>query len=230
MIVLDYKECGKDIKISPYNTQQEKEMLLCLTMYENQSLDDALILCNVENNIIETLTTNEKKALLYRFREISIGDEINTKFECIHCKKANEAPVNISNIIESANIKNEHIIDCFKELTHDNFQDFVDINLEELDVDEYEDLYEETYNSITKFNFRKEIRCNLCGESNYTDISAPKFIIDNMSEDSVMSLYQTYNDLNYYGNYTKQDIDTLLPFERFILISLLNKSKEEINR
>ena len=59
MIVLDYKECGKDIKISPYNTQQENEMLLCLTMYEIQSLDDALILCNVENNIIETLTTNE---------------------------------------------------------------------------------------------------------------------------------------------------------------------------
>jgi hypothetical protein len=51
-----------------------------------------------------------------------------------------------------------------------------------------------------------------------------------MSEDSLMSIYQTYNDLTFFGKYTKQDIDTLYPFERTILISLLNKTREDMTK
>jgi hypothetical protein len=53
------------------------------------------------------------------------------------------------------------------------------------------------------------------------------FIIDNMSEETLSSIYKLYNDFVYGSKYTKQDIDTMYPFERQILISLLNKTNEE---
>jgi len=50
-----------------------------------------------------------------------------------------------------------------------------------------------------------------------------------MSEDSLTSIYQTYNEMIFHSHYTKQDIDSLYPFERIILFSLLNKTKEDLN-
>ena len=51
-----------------------------------------------------------------------------------------------------------------------------------------------------------------------------------MSEDSAASMYQTYNDFVFHGKYSKLDIDSMYPFERTILISLLNKTIEEMNK
>ena len=50
-----------------------------------------------------------------------------------------------------------------------------------------------------------------------------------MSEDSLMTLYKSYNHLVFFGHYSKQDIDDMLPFERVIFIGLLNKTKEDLS-
>ena len=43
-----------------------------------------------------------------------------------------------------------------------------------------------------------------------------------------MSIYRTYNDMCMFGNYNKKDIDSLYPFERTILIGLINKTREDM--
>lgn len=229
MLKIKYEYSGKHFFLCPFNTSQEKELLLLGTIGES-NIDNALSICNVDDNIISSLSENEKIAMLYKFREISVGDEINLQFKCKHCGSGNENSLSILNIIESSNITNPKIKDAFKVLTNNNFNEFVNIDIDDLDVDEYDQIYEEVKNTITKFNYIKPIICQKCGETNYTRIDTPSFVVDNLSDDSLISLYQTYNDLIFFGHYTKQDIDSLYPFERTILISLLNKTREDMNK
>jgi hypothetical protein len=229
MLEVKYTYSGKSFSLKPYITSQEKDFLLASTLGE-PSLDDALRICEVHDDVISSLSKSEKIAMLWKLRELSVGDEIHLKFKCVHCNNGNENALRIDEIVEDSKITDERIVDNFNEFSEDNFQDFVNIDLEELEIDEYEKLLEETKNTVTKFNFRKPIICQKCGKTNYYNINKPEFIIDNMSEDSLMSIYQTYNDLNYFGQYTKQDIDSLYPFERTILIGLLNKTREDLTK
>ncbi len=229
MIKVTYEYSGKKFEISPYNTKQEKEILL-LSMISEPTLNGALHICGVASDVINSLSENEKIAMLYKFRMISVGDDLNLKFKCKHCGTSSDNMVNISGLVEDSNITNPLIIDKFKKVTEDNFQEFVTCDVDDLELDEYEQLFEEAQKSVTKFNFIKPIVCQKCSKENSIAIGNPEFVIDNLSEDSIMSLYQTYNDLIYFGKYTKQDIDTLYPFERTILISLLNKTREDLNK
>lgn len=229
MIKIPYEYSGKKFEITPYNTKQEKEILL-LSMISTPTLEAALHICGIADNIIASLSEQEKIAMLYKFRMVSVGDDLSLKFTCKHCKTSSDNVLNIADIIEESNITNPLISDRFKTLTEDNFQEFINKDIDELEIDEYEKLFEETKSSITKFNFKKPIICQKCSKENHISIEKPEFVIDNLSEDTIMSLYQTYNDLTYFGKYTKQDIDTLYPFERTILISLLNKTREDLNK
>lgn len=229
MIKILYEYSGKKFELVPYNTNKEKEILL-LSMITTPTLEGALQICEVPTDIIESLSEYEKVAMLYKFRTVSVGDDLNLKFTCKHCKTSSDNTVNISGLIEDSKITNPLIVDKFKRVTEDNFQDFVTIDVDDLELDEYEKLLEETKATVTKFNFKRPIICQKCGKENSVGIGNPEFVIDNLSEDTIMSLYQTYNDLTYFGKYTKHDIDSLYPFERTILISLLNKTREELNK
>lgn len=229
MIPIRYTYSGKSFDIEPYNTAQEREILI-LSMLGQATLGGVLSICGVSNDVIESLTEEEQIAMLFKFRSISIGDDINLKFTCKKCNSGNENGISIENVIYENNISNPLIIDRFRHLTSDNFKDFITKDIDELELDEYESLYKEVSESITKFDTRKPIICQKCGHTNHVRIDNPLFVIDNMSEDSIMGLYQTYNDLTFFGHYTKQDIDSLYPFERTILISLLNKTREELNK
>lgn len=222
---------NKKFTLQPYNTSTEKDILLLSAMGE-PTLDDILDLCNISDEIVSTLTTEEKMALLMKLREISVGSDINLKFECKHCNSGNENAIMLSDIIQESNITNSKIIDKFKTPNDENINDFIntDINIEELDLFEYEVLIKEIREQITKFNFKKPIICQKCKGINHIRIDNKEFIIENMSEDSLKSLYQIYNDMMFFGSYTKQDIDSLYPFERMILVSLLNKTREDQNK
>ncbi len=228
MIKVKYEYGGKKFNIVPFTTAQEKELLLLGTISE-PNLDNALEICGIDTNDLN-LSTEEKIAMLYKYREISVGDEIHLKFKCKHCESPNENSLSISNTVISGNVSNEKIKDQFKRLTEENFQDFLNVNIDDLEIDQYEKLYKEAQDSVTRFDFRKPILCQKCGQTNHIRIDQPEFVVDNMSEDSLMSIYQTYNDLTFFGKYTKQDVDTLYPFERTILISLLNKTREDMTK
>lgn len=229
MLEVKYEYSGKSFSLTPYDTKTEKDLLL-LPMLSKPSLDDALRVCGVNKDIIDTLTNDEKVAMLYKLREISVGENINLKFTCTHCGTHTENEITIDNIIEGAMIDNPNIKDCYKEITENNLLEFINVDVDELDLDEYESLITDLKKSVTSFNFNKPIICQKCTKVSFIPINDPEFVIDNMSEDTLSSLYQTYNDLTYFGKYTKQDVDGLYPFERVILISLLNKTKEDMNQ
>jgi len=51
-----------------------------------------------------------------------------------------------------------------------------------------------------------------------------------MVESSLLSIYQFYSNMKFFGNYSIPEVDEMLPFERDIFYSLLVKLKEEQNK
>ena len=220
---------SKKILIKPYTTETEKDLLI-MSSFEIYDVDEILRVLGLEENSIKELTLNEKKVLLYKYREISIGDEITMKFKCSHCKQPNEGIIDCKIFIE-----NEEISHKYKQLdeipTDENLHLFVNMSkeeLENLDLDEYENLLKDVENSQIKYNFTKSCKCIKCKKDNIFDISNIKYILESLSEDTIMSIYRTYNDMCMFGNYNKKDIDSLYPFERTILIGLINKTREDM--
>jgi len=231
MKLYELKYGDKTIRLEPYNTSAEKSLLMGTELFNVGLLDEAIkTLSNyIDYNKLDELTDNEKKLILLKLRAISVGEEIPIKFICDNCNKPIESVLNISNIHKNGK-KSDKVKDIYEDLTEDNFHKFVDTNVDELELDEYDKLYELVEESIVKFNFNLPCMCSLCGNKQYFDISDSKYIIDNMSEDTLMSLYKTYNDLIFFSHYTKQDVDSMLPFERSIFIGLLNTTKEELEQ
>ena len=226
---IPYSYSGKKFDIRPFKTSQEREILL-LQMLIEPDFDGILDICGA--GFTSDLTHDEKIAMLYKYREVSVGEEINLKFICKHCSKPNENSINISDSIISSDIKNKSIVDRFKRVTTDNIQEFIDdsLDFDDMDIDESEKLIKEIKETVTRFNFSRESACQSCQKPNIIKIDDSKFVLDNMSDDTLMSLYQNYNDFTFFGKYTKADVDNMYPFERTILISLLDKTREELNK
>lgn len=223
---------GKRILIEPYNTEKEKDLLI-MSSFEIYNLDEILRVLGIKKKIRESLSENEKKVLLYKFREISVGDEINVKFKCKDCRYPNEVGLLCTDLIEKPEYIDPNIKMIDKELTDDNISDFVNMSIEDidnLDLDEYEKLMQRIKNNQVTFNFVKQSKCLKCGTSNSFYIGDIKYIIESLSEDTLMSIYRTYNDMCMFGNYNKKDIDSLYPFERTILIGLINKTREDMKK
>jgi len=51
-----------------------------------------------------------------------------------------------------------------------------------------------------------------------------------ISNIDLLSIYQYYNSMKYYGNYNFNEIDNMLPIEREIFFNLLKKTIEEDNK
>lgn len=228
MLRLKFTYGDKSFIVSPYTTQVEKDLLL-MDSFENYDLKDALLLLGLSKDEVKDLTVDEQLALMFYFRSISVSEELPVKYRCQHCNHPVETTINISeNIVEpKTDLK---IKQCFKPLTEDNINDFIDINVDELDIDEFNELFNKVKDAVIKFDFAKKSMCIKCGEINVIDLGNPKKILEYMSEDSLVSLYQVYNDLSFFGRYTKADIDSMFPFERSIFIGLLNKTREELNK
>lgn len=218
--------------ISPYNTEKEKDLLI-MSSFEIYNIDEVLRILGIKKKIIRTLSENEKKVLLYKFREISVGDEINIKFKCTECKSPNESVISCGDLIIKSNTNDEGIKvkQLDDEVSDENIHEFLDISKEEidyLDLDVYEKLIETVKSHQVKYNFVKKCACMKCKADNSFYIGDIKYIIESLSEDTLYSIYRTYNDMCMFGNYNKRDIDSLYPFERTILIGLINKTREDM--
>ena len=100
---------NKKIYFRPWNTLDEKNYLLNISSRddENVPIDDLwnilIIPCIKDKNI--ELTEIEKKYLMIKMREISIGDDIEIRYICNHdnCKTVNEINININDVLEYKN-------------------------------------------------------------------------------------------------------------------------------
>jgi hypothetical protein len=227
MLIIKYNYSNKVFNIEPYTTEQERQILLLDLLGSTDRINGALRILNMSDDDIDSLTDTEKVALLFKYRSVSIGHEIPVAYKCIHCLTPNETNLDID-VLVTDSPANDKFIDQFKDVTEENLGEFLKFDVDELDLDEFDQTLKDVKNSVTKFNFIKSNNCIKCKEPNFINIEED--VMDYMSEDTILTMYQTYNDLTYFGSYSKLDIDSLYPFERTILIGLLNKTKEELNK
>jgi hypothetical protein len=227
-MIIEYSIGSNTFKIEPYRTYQEKDILLS-SSFGITDLDEILKIVNFKFPDIE-ITDDEKKVLLYKHREISLGDEIDIKFKCDECGQVNDGVLLANNFVSSGIRDDEHIKKINKNFSEKNMQEYVDVDIDELDIEEYENLKQMIIDNQIKIDLSKSCKCLKCGSEKSFNIGESEYIIEIMSDDNLMSLYKSYNHLTFFGNYTKQDIDSMFPFERNIFIGLLNKTKEDLSK
>lgn len=227
-MIIDFYIGTNKFSIEPYRTNQEKDILLS-SSFGVTSLDAILNILNFDFPNIE-MTDDEKKIILYKYREISLGDEIDIKFTCDNCGQGNDG-VLIANSFISNGVRNDDYVRKINTPFEEKYmQDYVNEDIDELDIEEYENLKKIIIDNQIKIDLSKSCSCLKCGTTKSFNIGEPEYIVEIMSDDNLMSLYKSYNHLTFFGNYTKQDIDCMYPFERTIFIGLLNKTKEDLSK
>ena len=230
---IPFKDFGYTIKIEPYTVAQEKELLFLDTYYPEYNddiLDAALDILKVDSKIYSKLSHDEKVILLYKYREVSVDEKFAIKCVCPSCKMPIETEINITNIVKRAELKSEFVRDL-KRLpeNEEDFQNNFLINYEDLDIDTYENIYENISKYQTTNNFIRKFKCLSCSHESYINLNSNKMVISSLSESSIESIYNFYENLIFTGKWSKKHIDSLLPFERVIFSSLYNESVKKHN-
>ena len=230
---IPFKDFGYTIKIEPYTVAQEKELLFLDTYYPEYNddiLDAALDILKVDSKIYSKLSHDEKVILLYKYREVSVDEKFAIKCVCPSCKMPIETEINITNIVKKAELKSDFVRDL-KRLpeNEEDFQNNFLINYEDLDIDTYESIYENISKYQTTNNFIRKFKCLSCSHESYINLNSNKMVISSLSESSIESIYNFYENLIFTGKWSKKDIDSLLPFERVIFSSLYNESVKKHN-
>lgn len=224
-----YNNC-KSFILDGYNSRQEKEVLL-LSLYRDITKDDVLDsileIFDFKYDISE-LSTLEKKILLLYYRSNCIGDTLDIKFTCPHCKKPNENNGTFTINIKNPTKQSDLIIDRYTIRTPQNTYDFFTDDINDLDYDEFEKLSANLDDYITTFDVKLKVTCQHCRK----EVMVPRiletdFIVKMLSEYNVSSYYRSYNNLIFFGRWNKFDIDNLYPFERTLFTNLLTESKQE---
>jgi len=214
---------NKTFELDSYTSAQEKDLLLATSGdYTLSTLFDILKPC-IKGDV-ENLTDNEVKMLLVELRNISVGETFSLIKKCNKCSEKFDFTISFEGI-EEGNLKPFNGIN-FKDALTDEYNDFVDFDIDELDIQEYDELINYIDENKTKFNFTSITTCPFCNTKNEVFLT-DSLLGNNMSEDTLQNYYQTIANMIYHGHYSKLDIDSMLPFERSIYLSLLN---EEIKK
>lgn len=216
---------GKEITLSPYDSKTEKELLLISSLKEQLEISD---LYNILKHHISdcALSEDEMYALIYKLRSISVGDSIPIKCKCNKCSKVIDTDIDIDNVIIDGDLSNNNF-DCnIKEAFTENVEEYVDFDMSELEINDYEELETFILQNKVKFDFIKKFQCQYCKHINNMNLKDIDFLKENISEDTILTYYKNISDLVFFGHYSKLDIDSMLPFERNIYIGLLNKQLE----
>jgi hypothetical protein len=253
----------KSFSLTPYNSNQEKDILISNTLNDEKDQDKRIheVFNFLKHNITpfdESITINEKKLILFGLRSISIGDDISIKNICPSCGKGYDSNLNISdfikypkNIVDSITINGIEFtfIDNFTGVL-DDISDFIfkiskvvnkkiinstdkdDIRdvIENLEINDNEILISFIKDALTVFDFSNTHKCPLCQCKIRFDMSDSKFVIETLSEDSLVSFYKGVSDLVYFGHYSKSDIYQMFPFERNVFSGLLQTQLDEYNK
>lgn len=230
---IPFKDFGYTIKIEPYTVAQEKELLFLDTYYpeyDDDILDAALDILKLDSKIYSKLSHDEKVILLYKYREVSVDEKFAIQCVCPSCKMPIETEVSVTNIVKRAELKSEFVRDL-KRLpeNEEDFQNNFLINYEDLDIDTYENIYENISKYQTVNDFIRRFKCLSCSHESYINLNSNKMVISSLSESSIESIYNFYENLIFTGKWSKKDIDSLLPFERVIFSSLYNESVKKHN-
>ena len=227
-MIYKFKARNHNITYQPYTSSQEKDILLGCSTGSSEEVDMALSICNIKPKDINFLTFDEKLMLLLKLREVSVGDELPARYTCPHCNGPVETSIAISMLYKEPKKKSKWIKDPGK-VNPDIEECFIE-GYNDLDYDKYLLLKNNINDYITTFDFNPEVTCPICGKTTRLNISGSKFILSNMSEESITSLYKSYASLTFNGHFTKIDIDSMYPFERMIFIAQVKQLIDERNK
>ena len=202
---IPFKDFGYTIKIEPYTVAQEKELLFLDTYYPEYNddiLDAALDILKLDSKIYSKLSHDEKVILLYKYREVSVDEKFAIQCVCPSCKMPIETEVSVTNIVNRAELKSEFVRDL-KRLpeNEEDFQNNFLINYEDLDIDTYENIYENISKYQTTNNFIRKFKCLSCSHESYIDLNSNKMVISSLSESSIESIYNFYENLIFTGKW-----------------------------
>ena len=200
---IPFKDFGYTIKIEPYTVAQEKELLFLDTYYPEYNddiLDAALDILKVDSKLYSKLSHDEKVILLYKYREVSVDEKFAIQCVCPSCKMPIETEISITNIVNKAELKSEFVRDL-KRLpeNEEDFQNNFLINYEDLDIDTYENIYENISKYQTTNNFIRKFKCLSCSHESYINLNSNKMVISSLSESSIESIYNFYENLIFTG-------------------------------
>ena len=204
---IPFKDFGYTIKIEPYTVAQEKELLFLDTYYPEYNddiLDAALDILKVDSKLYSKLSHDEKVILLYKYREVSVDEKFAIQCVCPSCKMPIETEINITNIVKRAELKSDFVRDL-KRLpeNEEDFQNNFLINYEDLDIDTYENIYENISKYQTTNNFIRKFKCLSCSHESYINLNSNKMVISSLSESSIESIYNFYENLIFTGKWSK---------------------------
>lgn len=218
---------SKTYWLSPYTSQQEKDILIMLS-FEVRDINKYLDVLGFYD--YKDLSLIEKKLILWKLREISLGNEVNIKYTCDKCSQYVETTLQADNFITPGLRDDPQIKKLSKEVNDDTLHEFVDVpqsDLDNLDLNRYEALTQVVRDNQIEIDFIREATCLSCSAVKPFDMSSTEYILDSLSDENLSSIYRVYSHLTYFGNYTKDDIDKMYPFERTIFIGLLHSIKNE---
>ena len=218
---------SKRFLLEPYRTHQEKDILLASSFGVND-YDRIFEILGFKTS--EVLTDDEKKAILYKYREISLGDEVDVKFKCDKCGQGGDGTLQASEFAKPGKLNDPDVKKLNIPVLDSTLRMFVDFDVDDLDITEFESLKKRVQDNQVSFDFIRSVKCMKCGTPKKFDLSSLEYIIEIMSDDTLMTMYKSYNFLIYFGHYSKEGIDSMYPFERSIFIGLLNKTKEDLNK
>ena len=198
-----------------YNTFQEKEALIAC-MDEERTY----------RKVLEKLGYNAKSeyeaiAIIFKLREISVGDIIDVTFQCKHCNKNVFYNISIPKMFFNSEIDESVPVGIYEDIY--NIED-IDKYLSEENIDFFDNFREKIFkNNKAIFNNIVDLKCSSCGHKERRIIDA----FDIISNFTIKDIYEQYINITYYTNMNKNDIDNCWPFEREIFIGLINKKEEE---
>lgn len=214
------KYCNKEVILKSYTTKQERDFLIFAG-----NLDELKLL--LKDNIITNseLTDNEYIALIYMLRSISIGEEFDIKIKCSNCGKIFDVTENVSDMVTDSKLTEE-----YNNVISDNAQDFVNYDLDELEIQDYEKIISYINNNKAKLNFLRDHKCPYCKCDNKFNLNDFKLCVSSLSEEDISIFYETINKLVFYGHYDIRGIFEMYPYERILYIGLLTKEVEKVNK
>lgn len=218
----------RELILTPYLTSTERDILvlnstdiddilIILEPYIQLKINDTLL--NI-NDIIK-LSESEKIYIIFELRNISVSEVFSFIKKCDNCNNKFDFDINLENVLIEGNIKDYKNIKL-KNIISDDINDFSDMDLEELDINLYDELIYYIENNKTRFDFSSIVTCPYCETKKEINIKKD-VILENLSEDTVLNFYKTISSMIYFGKYSKLDIDSMIPFERSIYLGLLNE-------
>lgn len=226
------------VLVDTFNTGLELEVLEELFCSSGDSEEDENVfevlvddfLSRLTKFDISKLSKIEKIILVWKIRELTIGDDINIVYKCPSCGCPCQQTISVEDLCHTGEEVDKNTfykkLISEEELERLSENDFLGIeDIEDLDFDLYNELISEPKKFFIVYNNKTILNCSKCKFKSFDNLLTFKGCLKFISEDKFDKLVEWINVLVYYGNFTRQDILNMSPIQRMLEINLFKKIK-----